>query len=399
MSWKDSLRAASFRGVQFFVESIESAYGRRQVTHEYPANDTPYTEDLGRKFDEFTVEGYLLGDDYPAQRDRMIAACRDHATAAVLVHPYQGEKSVYCTGLRTRESSDKGGMVVLQLTFREAGIAALPAAVADAQAAVAAKAEAAKEAAKQSFLQKYVTQGLPAYVLASASAAIGRFGDLFTGGLLGPLGGAAGDIADFAKQLDQIRATATDIALRADEAASNLRSAIGQVRGAYANGLEALNSLLEKVTPGERTSTAGMTAGRRQEQDNALAIIGLIRVTAIAEAASTAAAQDFPSYDDAIEQRNRLLDHIDADAETADDDTYLALMALRAELARGVPDATRQLPRIIRYTPMTTAPALVLAQRLYGDASREAEIVARNTPRHPGFMPGGRPLEVLSDAG
>jgi prophage DNA circulation protein len=47
-----------------------------------------------------------------------------------------------------------------------------------------------------------------------------------------------------------------------------------------------------------------------------------------------------------------------------------------------------------------TQPALVLAQRLYGDPAsveaRAAEIVARNKVRHPGFVPGGVALQVLS---
>jgi len=42
-------------------------------------------------------------------------------------------------------------------------------------------------------------------------------------------------------------------------------------------------------------------------------------------------------------------------------------------------------------------PAIVLAYRLYGDAERADEIVARNRVRHPGFVPGGQPLEVLSN--
>ena len=44
--------------------------------------------------------------------------------------------------------------------------------------------------------------------------------------------------------------------------------------------------------------------------------------------------------------------------------------------------------------------ALVIAQRLYGDPARmeerAAEIVARNKVPHPGFVPGGAALQVLS---
>ncbi|PTS90230.1 hypothetical protein DBR17_01670, partial [Sphingomonas sp. HMWF008] len=52
------------------------------------------------------------------------------------------------------------------------------------------------------------------------------------------------------------------------------------------------------------------------------------------------------------------------------------------------------------YTPATTEPALVIAARLYADPAqaeiRAAEIVARNRVVHPGFVPGGVALQVLT---
>ena len=46
MGWRDNYRAASFRGVAFFVESADSTHGRRQAVHEHAQRDVPYTEDL-----------------------------------------------------------------------------------------------------------------------------------------------------------------------------------------------------------------------------------------------------------------------------------------------------------------------------------------------------------------
>jgi prophage DNA circulation protein len=43
-----------------------------------------------------------------------------------------------------------------------------------------------------------------------------------------------------------------------------------------------------------------------------------------------------------------------------------------------------------------TLPALVVAHRVYGDATRADEIVSRNRVRHPGFVPGGIALEVAT---
>ena len=49
------------------------------------------------------------------------------------------------------------------------------------------------------------------------------------------------------------------------------------------------------------------------------------------------------------------------------------------------------------YTPQATLPALVIAHRLYGDATRADEVCVRNNVRHPGALRGGMALEVLSE--
>jgi len=56
------------------------------------------------------------------------------------------------------------------------------------------------------------------------------------------------------------------------------------------------------------------------------------------------------------------------------------------------------LPRLVAISMPATLPALVVAYLAFGDATRAAEIVARNAIiiRHPGFVPGGIPLEALA---
>jgi prophage DNA circulation protein len=52
----------------------------------------------------------------------------------------------------------------------------------------------------------------------------------------------------------------------------------------------------------------------------------------------------------------------------------------------------------VTVTPPETVPALVLAQELYGDATRDAEIINRNAIRNPAAIVGSEPLSVLSNA-
>lgn len=62
-------------------------------------------------------------------------------------------------------------------------------------------------------------------------------------------------------------------------------------------------------------------------------------------------------------------------------------VALSALLVQHLSDTERQLPRIIRVKFPINYPALALANRVYGDASRSDELIAENHTVHPAFMP------------
>ncbi len=122
-----------------------------------------------------------------------------------------------------------------------------------------------------------------------------------------------------------------------------------------------------------------------------------MRRTAIAEAARTSSTIEFASYDEAISVQKRLTEAIDSELLEASDSVYAVLADLRAAVVNDIRTRGADLSRIINYTPSRTEPALIIAHRLYGDATRADEIVARNRIRHPLFVPGGVALEVLND--
>jgi len=391
MSWRDELRPASFRGVHFKVRSTEDSFGRRQVRHEFPQRDRPYTEDMGRKADEFVVEGYLLGDDYNVARDRLVEACRDQTGPGTLIHPYLGERTVTCQGLRVRHSTEDGRMCVIAMTFVEEGDP-IGDVIEDTAGTVRTRAAAVKAAAKKSFLQRFLTDGMPGFVLASAQTFVENLTSaLDFKGLKADLAASA----DFAYAVRNLNADAAALVATPEGLADRITDTLSLLRGAFSGSADLLLGLFDD-NDGAATAVSG-TASRVQEAENENALRGLVRQIALAEAASQRVAETPASHQDAVAAREGLTDRIDAEAEAADDDAYPALLSLRADVARAIPAPGETLPELITYTPPVTLPSLVIAQQLYGDAGREAEIVARNSPRHPGFMTGGVPLEVISD--
>lgn len=146
MSWKDQLRPGSFRGAPFKVDGHEHAGGRRLAVHAYPLRDRPYPEDLGRRPDRFEVEAFVLGADYMAARDRLVAACRARGPGR-LVHPWLGVLNVAVEVYRVVETSRRGGMARIVMTMVEGGENVYPTSGANDAHLVGAAATAAVAAA------------------------------------------------------------------------------------------------------------------------------------------------------------------------------------------------------------------------------------------------------------
>ena len=419
MTWRDTYRAATFRGVAFFVESADSSHGRRLAIHEAAQRDIPHPEDLGRKAREFSVIGYLLGKDYHLNRDEIIKASEVEGPGT-LVHPYRGEMNVVCLGLRVSETAAEGGKCTITLTFLEAGEAAYPSANVDSVNAISAKGNTVTAAAKKSFVSEFLTTGFPAYVAESAATGLAELGEY----MAAPGLNFSGDFkaaSDFYLQARGLASDATGLVQKPLNMVSRITGLIGSVRSAFGtNALSMLTSLFDRSPTTPSSSTA--TSSRKQQATNASAMNALVRQVAVAEAAKAAVVtltpvattgatqtapgvtQTFPvpteydSYQAAIKVREDLVDRIDAESEvTPNDEVYVALSDLRTSVVQAVPNPEQNLARIVQYVPRETLPSLLVAYQIYGDAGRADEIATRNSPRHPGFLTGGKQLEVLAD--
>lgn len=170
MTWKDGLRPASFRGVAFHTRDRGSESGRAIVTHEYPKRNTPYSEDMGREARKWSVDAYVVGDDYMSRRDALIRACEQPGPAAYTDH-WGRSGRVVCDKVAVKETSDEGRMARLTLSFIEAG-AAMPVATPATAAGLAGAASALGALSVAGF----AAGGLVGQLPAGLGTAMGRFG-------------------------------------------------------------------------------------------------------------------------------------------------------------------------------------------------------------------------------
>lgn len=406
MTWREELRTvviggrkfigASFRGVPFFVESAERTGGRRAVVHEFPLRDDPFVEDLGRRARGFRLDGYVLGDNYLSQRDDLLAALEDTEGPGELVLPfYQRSLHAICVNLAVRETRADGGMAVFALEFAEApaqGVA--PTIAVDAPGEIAAAADAARAAVKAELLEKFDTDGLPAFARDSAETSLRGAAERL-GAKLAPAVDLPQELAALDAQIRSVTArTASLVSQPADliDAFAAAITGLGDTaRNAPAAVLDALLDAYD-IDPGQPVPET--TPTRQRERANQLALAGALQRTIAIEAARLAPRVRFSTLEEAIAARDRIAAQLEEQAAGAGDTAYPVLVMLRAQVLRAVP-GTAVLARVVTVTRRMPIPSLLLAYQLYGSVDQEEDIIKRNNIRHPGFCVGD--LKVISN--
>ncbi|WP_334472422.1 DNA circularization protein [Arsenophonus sp. PmNCSU2021_1] len=435
-SWKDNLRPASFRGVPFQVEDDEGTFGRRVQVHEYPNRDKPYTEDLGRATRRFTINAYLVGDDFFDVRDRLIVAI-DTPGPGTLVHPYYGEIAVCIDGeVRVSHSGREGRMCRVSFSVVEAGELSFPTAGVATGQTLISSCSALNDRIGEAFAHVGL-KGLPDFaqagVLARTKSMINNVTkafDTIDSGITAASRLLHGDIS---------------VILKSRSSGKNLVEAIqrmwraGRRTAQDASTLAQQIKTLSGVTLGNDLAPRGVWKSDRpsvqSERIQGNAIAAVLRTTAIHETAwrltqlppprtallpvnqrakrqvhfnishpalhavsHTAgshieglAAVTWDALVTVRETLNQAIEH--EQALTLDDALFLALQQVKTDANRDIATRLAQVEKTVTRTPEAVLPALVLAAKWYDNAARETDITSRNAVNHPGFIPV-KPLRV-----
>lgn len=401
MGWRDLiLRPASYKGAAFKVEQHEQELGRRTEVHEFPFRSGVEPEDLGLATGRMTVQAFVVGEDCDAQAEALARALNS-AGPGTLVHPYLGTLQASVTSARRSEMNAEGGIVRFSLEFVEAGINVAPGVEIDTRAAAEIAAGGLDAVTISSMQSGFTTLGQPQFVSDAAADLLSAGGEAFAGAGRA-LTGSGAQLYSLVTKVEAVRSGALALVRLPVEAANQvlgLAAAVGSVASTPRDALRALRPLLGF---GENFAlVVGLSPARRQQRTNQQILVAAVRSAAACAAVRAAAAITFTSYDDAVGIRDGLADDIDrvalAAGDAGDDGGYLALQKLRLALVADVTVRGGSLARLRSMTLQAVEPALVIAQRLYGTAGRADEVVARNKISHPGFVPAGVPLEVLTD--
>ncbi|WP_186151042.1 DNA circularization protein [Burkholderia gladioli] len=436
--WFSNLKPASFGGVPFGVFEIRNSAGQNTAVHTYPFRDDVWVEDLGKKARAFEVVGFLLENDLKTgagavidQRDNLFAVCEGPGTAT-LVHPTFGTiDSVKCLGVESVERADLGPVFEIRLTLIKSGPRKFPTATvstADDSTDQAANAKSkslldyATEIATDvrngaAVVQKAVSTVVGWYqlgvtavndvkrVIGAVSTLSGNFGRLFGGGNSGfsssnmkaPTTTTPADLlaTSAAGRAAVVAAGAT---LQAAAANPSDTSTLGAAVDAFVAAVAAsandpadavrLVTGLVQYTPDDVVVPGQIGASMGAVQ---VATAALLRRYALAQLAVTLTTYQPSSQPDAAAVLSSALalydSEIDVAGDSGDDDTFIALRALRRAVYADLTARGANLATNAAYSFNAPLPSLVLAQRIYGDVTREPQLLQQIAPIHPAFCP------------
>lgn len=427
MTWRDRLPLdgkGSFRGFEFLIGIVKSSVGRRTVTHEFPDNDLPFVEDLGRQPRRITFNAFLVGENYDNRRNELIQAFEEPGQGQ-LIHPYLGEMTVTIDGpVEFNETTDEGAMTRITFKVIESGEFAIRV-EADTAGEVNEAANEAAAANIEEFETEYSVVGAIGAIVQAATNAINEITSTMNqiqgriSAVLNVVDSIGSAIESFADGLAAIINLPGTIASTLSNLQNSVYDAIGTIQSAAADligsgGRETapvdtgelskrarvellMESVRDQSVAGAKGEITGTTSQELIEAGNQAAIYNLGRVAAVIEASRVLSRLEFESRDQALEIRNEMIDLIDSLSQNVGDQLFGKLVNLKARLSAHLKAAAQDLPFIRTHTPNETLPALLLAYLLYGDINREGDIIDRNRITHPGFLAGSQPLEVISE--
>ena len=424
------LQTASFRGVPFKVVAAQAKKGRRQAIHEYPYVDGGWPEDMGRALRMYSFSGYLIGDAAPVLQLLLDNAVETKGPG-LLIHPTIGAVQVAVGSASTAIHKDKMRVIEFAFQFIEAGSPVFPSTIIATVVAVLGAADTALTAlgtdlgdtaipaamagpavtgegqsVVTSFAAATIAGGANPTAIVGMAAALpppdantsyGRYGAGSASTML-PIGTTVATLqAQLANQRAALALAGTGAAAAAGaySASTDMADALAALVEAMRAGItdpadqvQVLLALAGFTFTDSAGGAVGIGAAMATMRDAMAA--ACLRAALVSLARASASYQP-SSYNDAAALRVSLAAALDSEITAAgdagEDATYTAFKALRSAVVQDLTVRGASLPSVVTVKLQLPLPSLVIAQRLYLDASRSDQIAAESGAIHPAFCP------------
>lgn len=388
MAWSDNYRQAKFRTAYFVVPGHDLSGGSRGAVHEFPKKDIPYVENMGKRVKQFSLEAFIIGDDYMVDRDLLITEL--DKGFGKLVHPYYGTIDVFCQSYTVRETDTENGIVRFTIQFVQSGALTFPNTVIDTVKNVSVKKTAAISASKSAFAKEYSLLKVPFSVSQNSINTVNM-------GIsaIETAKKSVSTASDYKRKLDTNKGKVIQLAYDAldlgQEIADLITFGTNEEDSSSARADNALIRFNEMRELWEFVPEDILV-----EDDPSMVFATFMQINAIINAMGLISLMEFKSLDDAIAIRDQVFVKLETlILDITDDELYVKLYELQTSVTHDVDIRGTNLARLGEYTLNNSLPALVVSHDLYGNIDFEQDIIDRNKIEHPLFVTGCKTIEVL----
>ncbi len=404
-----TLREASYEGIRFDVDSATLSFGRRTVTHEFPQRDTSYVEDLGKATRQFSIQGFIVGDDFIDRSKRLIDKIESQvgtdrrANHGKLVHPWLGSLEVTPIDNPSITYDKAKRICTFTLTFLEAGN----------ESTKKTTSWANKLLSKADALYAKIfgdwTPDKIAGIVDDVTSQINSCAAVLSNCQFAQMFNLGNDILEMGHDI------ATSLYNKKEQARSSLLGALGLSQYAQSTTDWKLASIkctdaitlpvLKPVNVASSTGTSKKLSDKERINEAVDEIKKNFRLVLIANAMGAISmigedndvdtdsnSKKTLSDEQILKIRNNLLDAIDAEMliqGTDDNQDYLDLVDSYVAVYKYLTEMLNGDSGIETVTLKQSEPSFVLAYDKYGDSTRADEIAERNDVINPLFMPVG----------
>lgn len=404
-----TLREASYEGIRFDVDSATLSFGRRTVTHEFPQRDTSYVEDLGKATRQFSIQGFIVGDDFIDRSKRLIDKIESQvgtdrrANHGKLVHPWLGSLEVTPIDNPSITYDRAKRICTFTLTFLEAGN----------ESTKKTTSWANKLLSKADALYAKIfgdwTPDKIAGIVDDVTSQINSCAAVLSNCQFAQMFNLGNDILELGHDI------ATSLYNKKEQARSSLLGALGLSQYAQSTTDWKLASIkctdaitlpvLKPVNVASSTGTSKKLSDKERINEAVDEIKKNFRLVLIANAMGAISmigedndidtdsnSKKTLSDEQILKIRNNLLDAIDAEMliqGTDDNQDYLDLVDSYVAVYKFLTEKLNGDSGIETVTLKQSEPSFVLAYDKYGDSTRADEIAERNDVINPLFMPVG----------
>lgn len=404
-----TLREASYEGIRFDVDSATLSFGRRTVTHEFPQRDTSYVEDLGKATRQFSIQGFIVGDDFIDRSKRLIDKIESQvgtdrrANHGKLVHPWLGSLEVTPIDNPSITYDKAKRICTFTLTFLEAGN----------ESTKKTTSWANKLLSKADALYAKIfgdwTPDKIAGIVDDVTSQINSCAAVLSNCQFAQMFNLGNDILELGHDI------ATSLYNKKEQARSSLLGALGLSQYAQSTTDWKLASIkctdaitlpvLKPVNVASSTGPSKKLSDKERINEAVDEIKKNFRLVLIANAMGAISmigedndvdtdsnSKKTLSDEQILKIRNNLLDAIDAEMliqGTDDNQDYLDLVDSYVAVYKFLTEKLNGDSGIETVTLKQSEPSFVLAYDKYGDSTRADEIAERNDVINPLFMPVG----------